>query len=294
MDFVIKCVVIGVDEMAKRESLFSMLENKTCINLEVDYGIIKKLLHDGSEFFRMDSVENVIDEYIIKDWKYNVRCLKLEDLEKKLEITKSNLFMSGYSEEKCLIYFELIYNLVQEVKRKYIDTDENGRIVLKEENLFKIIDNIENIVDELGYEIQKSNDIYQIIEKDIIATAVAEKNADISEKVISYRRFSLKGDIEAKKEIILKLAEKMEPLRSKFKSTSYNVLMDDVQMLLNNLNLRHNNLDGVHKKDYVISMKTNELEKWYDRTYDMILGIIMLNDYLDSKENLKELKLNLK
>ena len=92
MDFVIKCVVIGVDEMAKRESLFSMLENKTCINLEVDYGIIKKLLHDGSEFFRMDSVENVIDEYIIKDWKYNVRCLKLEDLEKKLEITKSNLF----------------------------------------------------------------------------------------------------------------------------------------------------------------------------------------------------------
>ena len=132
MDFVIKCVVIGVDEMAKRESLFSMLENKTCINLEVDYDIIKKLLHDGSEFFRMDSVENVIDEYIIKDWKYNVRCLKLEDLEKKLEITKSNLFMSGYSEEKCLIYFELIYNLVQEVKRKYIDTDENGIIVLKE------------------------------------------------------------------------------------------------------------------------------------------------------------------
>lgn len=290
----IKCSAIGVDKMSKRDSVFRMLENKSCINLEVDYDIVKKLLHDGSEFFEVDSVGYVIDNYIIKDWKYNARCITLKDLEKKLRITDSDLFMSQYSEEKCLIYFELIYNLVQEIKRKYIDTSEREEIALKEENLFKIIRNIESIVDELGYDIQKSNDIYQIVEKDNIATAVAEKNTDISEKVISYRRFSLKGDIETKKEIILKLAEKIEPLRTKFKSTSYQGLMDDVQMLLNNLNLRHNNLEGVHKKDYVVAMKVDELEKWYDRTYDMILGIIMTSDYLDSKESVKELKLNIK
>ena len=278
--------------MAKRECVISMLENKLCVNLEVDCDIIEKLLRDGTEFFRIDSVGNVIDEYIIKDWKYNARCLKLDDLAKKLGVTHSDLFMSNYSEEKCLIYFELIYNLAQEVKRKYVDVPR--KIVLKEENLFKIIENIESIVDELGYNIQKNNDVYQIIEKDIIAVAVAEKNSNISEKVISYRRFSLKGDLETKKEIILKLAEKIEPLRSKFKSTSYNMLMDDVQMLLNNLNLRHNNLEGVNKKDYLISMNDNELEKWYDRTYDMILGIIIVNDYLDSKESLSELKAKIK
>ena len=65
-------------------------------------------------------------------------------------------------------------------------------------------------------------------------------------------------------------------------------------MLLNNLNLRHNNLEGVNKKDYLISMNDNELEKWYDRTYDMILGIIIVNDYLDSKESLSELKAKIK
>ena len=183
--------------MAKRECVISMLENKLCVNLEVDCDIIEKLLRDGTEFFRIDSVGNVIDEYIIKDWKYNARCLKLDDLAKKLGVTHSDLFMSNYSEEKCLIYFELIYNLAQEVKRKYVDVPR--KIVLKEENLFKIIENIESIVDELGYNIQKNNDVYQIIEKDIIAVAVAEKNSNISEKVISYRRFSLKGDLETKK-----------------------------------------------------------------------------------------------
>lgn len=279
--------------MTKRKSFFELLASGNDINLSVEYDTIEKLLYETGNIDRIYSIGYCIDTYIIQDWKYSNRCIELSDLRKKLKISNFDIMKSKYSAEKCLLYFELIYNLVRELISVYKNSNEEVFEINYWGDINKILENIEELLEELNYEIQKVGDKYLIVEKDIFATSVAEKNIDIADVVIEYRRFNLKGDVETKKEIILKLADKIEPMREKFKATSYNHIMEDVQMLLNNLNLRHNNLAGKYKKEYVVNLNKEDIEKWYDKLYDMILGILTLNDYLDVNGEIKELKLKI-
>ena len=70
--------------------------------------------------------------------------------------------------------------------------------------------------------------------------------------------------------------------------------MDDVQFMLNNLNIRHNNIEGKNKKQYVIDLPNEELEKLYDKTFDMILGIFVIDRYIRNKNEIDEIKKNIK
>ena len=36
---------------------------------------------------------------------------------------------------------------------------------------------------------------------------------------------------------------------------------------------------------YIVNLKDEELEQLYDKTFDMILGLFVINDYLNEKEN---------
>lgn len=276
--------------MAKRKSVFELLISGENINLSVEYDTIEKLLRQPRNVNGWESIDGAIDAYIIEGWKYSNRCIELNDLRKKLKISNIEVVQSKYSVEKCLLYFELIYNLVKELILAYENPDDESVETIYEYDVYKILENIEGLLEDLNYIIKKVEDKYVIVEKDIIATAIAEKNPDIANDIIEYRRFNLKGDIETKKAIILKLADKIEPMRKKFKGTSYNSIMEDVQMMLNNLNLRHNNLEGKNKKEYTATISLEELENWYDKTYDMILGVLSLNDYLNSNDKIKELK----
>lgn len=277
--------------MARRKSLFELLIENENVNLEIEYNILNKLLTESSIIGAFDSIYDAIDRYVLPDWKYSCRCIKLNDLRKKIGIQHSSICRSNYDIEYCLLFFELIYNLVQELIIKY----NKGEIcVNKESILYKVIKNIEEILEELNYSIEKIEDRYVIVEKDAVLTSIAEKNLNICSDVIEYRRFNLKGDIETKKAIILKLADKIEPLKIKFKGNNYNSLMDDVQMLLNNLNLRHNNLNGKNKKEIIVKMSDEELEIWYDRVYDMILAVLQIDDYLDNSNEIEKLKKKLK
>ena len=133
-----------------------------------------------------------------------------------------------------------------------------------------------------------------IVEKDSILSAVAETNKNVADNVIEYRRFIMKGKINEKREILNLLANEIEGLKQEFKSTNYSNIMDDVQFMLNNLNIRHNNKSGKYKKQYVIDLPKKELENLYDLTFDMILSIFTISRYLKNKHTIENLKSNIK
>ena len=61
----------------------------------------------------------------------------------------------------------------------------------------------------------------------------------------------------------------------------------------NNLNIRHNNVDSELKgkyKAYVAQMSNDELEKWYDETYQMCLLAFLQIENLDQKAEFDKLK----
>ena len=56
---------------------------------------------------------------------------------------------------------------------------------------------------------------------------------------------------EKKQEILSSLALKYEGIKSELRNASQANLVNDIDTLLNNLNIRHNNNEGEHKKEIV-------------------------------------------
>ena len=108
---------------------------------------------------------------------------------------------------------------------------------------------------------------------------------------MEYNHYSLKGDIVRKRDILRILADKLEPQRKQLKGIN-SKLEDDVFALLNNLNIRHNNCKEGDKnyKEIVAKMTQDELEGWYDETYQMCLLAFLELDNVERTKKVAELK----
>lgn len=275
-----------------RKSIFDLMSNKE-IDIEREFIRIRKLF-EKEHFYGIYSIKTYIDDYYFQKWKRRGRFLSLNDLFTSLGI-KDSEGLKDNTLEYLLMYIEVIVNMLKlgEISNinsntyRYEDFNMEIYVLLKE--------NIETLLEDLNYEIKvKNNQEYIIVEKDMLLSAVAESNEDICNDIIEYRRFSLKGNILKKRNLLKLLANKVEGMKNLFKGTTYNNMFEDIQFMLNNFNIRHNNVQGKNRKEYIVNLKDEELEQLYDKTFDMILGLFVINDYLNEKENLKELKNSIK
>lgn len=99
----------------------------------------------------------------------------------------------------------------------------------------------------------------------------------------------LKGNIEEKRKILLALADKFEPVKNELKKVDA-ILEDNIRYLLNKMNIRHNNKEGKNALGYVANLTDEELESWYDETYQMLLLSILELDNIERNKKVKELK----
>ena len=127
-----------------------------------------------------------------------------------------------------------------------------------------------------------------VIEDKPEVTAVAEIIDDpLALPVIKYNHHLMKGDISAKKDILLKLGSYLEGKRDEVKAANSR-LESIIFIMLNSLNIRHNNCDPSNKGKYkqvVADMTSETLEEWYDELYQMILLVIL---EMDNKERIKK------
>lgn len=154
-------------------------------------------------------------------------------------------------------------------------------------------DLILKIIESIGYEQVKVDDVIIFVEKSPAATSVAEiLPTELSYKIISYNHYSMKGDLEEKKATILQLANLLEAEREQLHNTN-KILENDLFYLLNNFNIRHNNTDpklkGKYRK-YVANMSNDELEQWYDETYQMCLLAFLEIEHADRKKKFDQVK----
>lgn len=275
-----------------RRNIFDLISNKE-IDVEREYIRIHKLFEKDIFYYEYGAytLYKHIDENYFRNWKNRGRCISLSDMFTSLNIRDKEGLREN-TVENLLLYIEVIVNLIEisNLKEQRIT-----RSTYKWEIYSLLEENINNLLEDLNYEIKKvSKDQLVIIERDMILSAVVENFPHISEKIIEYRRFILKGKLEDKKEILNSLAHEIEGMKKEFKSTTYANLMDDVQFMLNNLNIRHNNIEGQYKKQYVIDLSKDDLEKLYDQTFDMILSVFVIHKYLDIKKNIDILKKEIK
>ena len=140
--------------------------------------------------------------------------------------------------------------------------------------------------------LDKENERIYVVEDKPEITAVAEiVNDELALSVIKYNHHTLKGDINAKKSILLSLGSQLEPQRKELSQINKK-LSDNVFYLLNNLNLRHNNktVGDKNYNQYVSSIEDNELEQWYDELYQMMLLCFLMLDNVQREEKIETLK----
>ena len=102
---------------------------------------------------------------------------------------------------------------------------------------------IAKVIEAIGYMMVQKENITIMIPKSQEAIAVSEiVPSDLSYKVIEYNHHALQGNIEAKKAILLLLANQLEPKRNQLKNVN-RLLETNIFFLYNSMNIRHNNCE---------------------------------------------------
>lgn len=240
-----------------------------------------------------NSIEEFVDSFSFKNWKNRHRCIDCADMRKALGLSHyfSKATIYDPSEEAFLSYLEYAANILYLVD--LVRLKENCKYE-KMSAYHAIEENIESCLNWVNFETKefKTQQKVLVVQKNAATTAVAEiVEENLAFEIVQYNHFLLKGDIETKKKILIKLGNNLEPRREELKSINKN-LEDSIFFMLNNMDLRHNNRSKKDKnyKEYVAKMKKKNLEEWYDELYQMILLAYLELDQVNRFDRVKQLK----
>lgn len=196
---------------------------------------------------------------------------------------RSMSFLDDVSADDLISFCEYVINLTMRTQ------DEDLYFVKP-----IILQQIDGIINTIGYTNSKEDGFIIFVPKDSVALSVAELPIipdSLSYKVIAYNHHSMKGDIDSKRELIVKLADILEPNRSKLKKEN-SELEDNLFFAFNNCNIRHNNITQGDKnyREYIAKLNKSDLEKLYDEIYQMCLLAFMTIDNIDRKSYIKQVK----
>lgn len=275
----LKNSIVRGDVVYMRRTFFDLLKNS-----EVDINTELQKLND---LFKQDccyrwgnpySLYDLVSENFAKNYKRREHFLSLRELLDAIYIKCFDI--SEF--DKYFLYAEMYVDLIS-----ILDVLDNEDVETQKQ-IIKC--QIEKVISSLGYKFIVVDDRQIIVENDVFATEAAQvvtEFADIKEalSILEYNHFSNKGNIERKKEILIKIASLLEPWRDdlnnhiEFKDVlklgnNNNVLaVEKLFRMFNKLNIRHNN-----EEQMLTGLSNQEIESWYDKVYTLSLFIILGKD----------------
>lgn len=280
-----------MDFLSEIRRIDKLLKDKSGINI--------KVFPRNSSFYQDPEVVNMgiekfVDMYIFKSWKGRGTCIDCNDMLETLDLKEILKDSENIIESNILNYLEYAANILRLVKNvKLIDSASYSMTDV----YYAALDNVTSCLNWLNFETKtfEKRDIVLVVEKNAAASSVAELvDEELAYSIISYNHFLLKGNIDEKRKILLKLANEIEPRRRELEKINYK-LADNIFFMLNNLNIRHNNRSVGDKnyKEYVAKMNKKKLEEWYDEVYQEILLANLLLDDESRKIKIEELRRNI-
>ena len=270
-----------------RRNIFELLKE----NYDIKYEMNKiTTLFDSQLFKHIDSytynqtictIENIVDNRLLFTWKQRNSCLSCNEIKIKLDLkfdysTLDNVIL-------ILEYYEnLIYLVDRHINLNIVNYQKFKEYIMLKENIINLLDHINYEI----YTIEKDEKVL-IVPKNPAATSVAEiSDEETAMAILMYNHHTLKGDLEAKRKILYSIAKEYEPLLSK-PIDGFKEYFVKATNMLNNLDIRHNNKEGKHKNNLVINLENDELEKWYDELYQLLLFCVLIKDNIERKNNIE-------
>ena len=272
-----------------RKNIFEILEEKYDIEEE-----IRKIsnLFNSMKFMKTNplnfqselyTIEKLVDD-VFSHWKQRGSCLNCAEMKDKLHLTQN--FSDFDNIINTLEYYSNILYIVQYKIDKLVNLPLRGCSEYR-----MLLENIDILIDQLHYKKQifEEEDKVILVPKDPAATAVAEiSSKDVAFAILKYHHASLKGQIEEKRKLLRSIANEYEPLLNK-PIDGFKEYFDKATNMLNNMNIRHNNKSGKHKKELIAQMGDDELESWYDELYQLLLFCVLIKDNKERKDKVDDL-----
>ena len=279
-----------------RSTIFEKLASGWSISKEVER--IQELIFERDTVKAFNhtrmTIARTVDYYLFDNWSKRGHCLDFDDFLDDMDY--ENLKERAKIDiESQLDFLELCYNLLYLVDLIIVKQPFDFT-PLDDYNLARTI--IDDCLARLNHKayFNETDSTVRVIERDATVTAVVEieETPEICSDIIQYNHHTLKGDISKKKSILLKLGNQLDGSRKMLTNIDKS-LSSDIFTLLNNLNIRHNNITP-ETKDYrkvVENMHLEELEEWYDELYQMILLAKLELNNIERTKNVAALKAKL-
>lgn len=228
-----------------------------------------------------------IRSYCFSKWKNRGHCIDMQDYFETINYRHLEIYAPN-DQECMLLFVELVYNFWKLAYAK-IGNDK----IKCYQNFILLREILDDVLENLNYKTyyDEAKEQVLVIEDKPEITAVAEiVKEPIALDVIKYNHHTLKGNIELKKKILLALGADLEPKRKQLKTIN-STLEDNIFRILNEFNLRHNNIDPQDNKNYhadIAALSSQQLEEWYDELYQMILLAYLALDNVERSNKVKK------
>lgn len=276
-----------------RKHFLDVLQELNTIEREVER--IWDLFYSDSSIYIEESydsysVYDFVDEFCFSDWKKRNHYVDMSDLFDTIRITDLRKKASKNTED-FLLFIELIYNFWK-IAEIYVEKEDSGckytdSFVWLQKTMHDCLAQINHIA---IYDAEEET-LWVIEDKPEVSACAEISSPSIARKIVKYNHFTLKGDLEQKKEILLALADEFEGNKEKVKAINP-TLGNNISFMLNNLNVRHNNISEGSRdyKSITARMNGDTIEQWYDELYQMLLLAKLLIDNVPRENAVNELK----
>ncbi len=228
------------------------------------------------------TIEQIADD-IIACWKSRGSCLNCAELKEKINLTQD-----FDDKENVLTTLEYYLNIIFMIESKV--PVEHSFPLHNIPEFYMLSENIRLLLEHLHYKKIVFDDEEKVIlvPKDPAAIAVAEISSDdVAFAIMKYHHASLKGNLNEKRRLLVSIANEYEPLLEK-PVNGFIKYFDDAKNMLNNAHIRHNNKSGRDRKELIANMSDEDLEKWYDELYQLLLFCILAKDNKVRKDKIHD------
>lgn len=272
-----------------RKNFFELLERE--MNFQDEYCKIEDVIINGNSFV---NIEKQIEENFSK-WKYRGNYISFWELRRHLNFTYSQIdeYTAEYEPDRrnitmndFLLYSEMILNMLKLLECEHAFVLDSQAQLVKQTILYDL--------EKINHEpVEQKDGRIIIVQKNAAVSAVADLvEPDLAQMLIRYHHYLLKGDLEAKKDILRKMADALEPRRKEIASIN-KTLSSDFFFLVNKMNIRHNNCDPSDPSKYVekfAKMTKKQKESWYDEIYQQGLMLFLTMEQVKRTNKIAEFK----
>lgn len=278
-----------------RKNIFQLVDESYDIQNEI---IKISTLFELEYYFNMEdgdyTFKSLVEEELFYDWKFRGTCVTVKEyLERaQADISPHTVRWNSLPEKIIINYLEVLENFILLLNNnaEYLSEEYGCTCYSTFNSVF--IDLINTLEKKLGLTTRTMDDRVLLYPENATLEKAIESCDDeaVQWEMIRYVREKL--GLSEKRKVLTELGNHIEPiLKSRaLQKAGYNQLESDVGFMLNSFHVRHNNKVGAKAQDYIVSLNNAQLEEWYDKLYNAILAVIIINDHIPTQTGIESLK----